>query len=288
MAATEQMDVAILHPSITSQGGAEQVLWALAGGFEADVYAGYVDAAMVPDGADVTALFGPHTARLSRLSHASDDLIAMLSFQAVEPLWHYDVVIVTKLNATWYVPAPGQRLLWYVHNVPKQLYTHIDDAAGPLRMLGKVVKRQLYMPNLAYPDRFIANSESTARDITQYWGIPPERVTVAHPTGTVRTDVTPTDTAGEYYLYVGRLAEGKGLPALVTAATRTGTRLIICGRGPLRASLEAAAGERITFRGYVRGEPKLRLLREARAFINPSHIESFGITTVEALLCGTP
>jgi len=40
--------------------------------------------------------------------------------------------------------------------------------------------------------------------------------------------------------------------------------------------------------GYVQGDTKLRLLREALTYINPSHSESFGITTVEAVLCGIP
>jgi hypothetical protein len=58
-AVTEHMDVAILHPAITSRGGAEQVLWALAAGLDADLFAGYVDPEMVPEGADVTTLYGP-------------------------------------------------------------------------------------------------------------------------------------------------------------------------------------------------------------------------------------
>ena len=91
----------------------------------------------------------------------------------------YDANIITKLNATRYVPALGQRLIWYVHNVPKHLYTHLDVSTSRLGMLGNVFKRTLYAPNLSYPDRFIANSESTARDMMQYWAIPDEQMTVA-------------------------------------------------------------------------------------------------------------
>jgi len=62
----------------------------------------------------------------------------------------------------------------------------------------------------------------------------------------------------------------------------------ICVRGLLRSALEATAGEHVTFRGYVSGETKLSFIRGDRVFNNPSRIETFAITTVETLLCGTP
>jgi len=131
------MDVAILHPAITSRGGAEQVLWALTAGLDADVSAGYVDPEMVPEGADVTALYGPVSSRVSRLAHATDDLMTILSAHQVPPMASYDANIITKLNATWYVPAPGQRLIWHFHNVPKHLYTHLDVSTSRLSTLGE-------------------------------------------------------------------------------------------------------------------------------------------------------
>jgi len=44
--------------------------------------------------------------RVCQLAHATDDIMAMLSFQSVPAVASYDAVIITKLNATWYVPAP--------------------------------------------------------------------------------------------------------------------------------------------------------------------------------------
>jgi glycosyltransferase involved in cell wall biosynthesis len=48
-------------------------------------------------------------------------------------------------------------------------------------------------------------------------------------------------------------------------------------------------GRRYRFHGVVDGEEKLRLLGEARAFLNPIDWEEpFGMAPVEAMLCGTP
>ena len=48
-------------------------------------------------------------------------------------------------------------------------------------------------------------------------------------------------------------------------------------------------GRRFRYHGTVDGEEKLRLLGEARAFLNPiAWEEPFGMAPVEAMLCGTP
>jgi len=48
-------------------------------------------------------------------------------------------------------------------------------------------------------------------------------------------------------------------------------------------------GSRYRFHGTVGGEEKLRLLGEAKAFLNPiAWEEPFGMAPVEAMLCGTP
>ncbi|TIU30854.1 MAG: glycosyltransferase family 4 protein, partial [Mesorhizobium sp.] len=46
---------------------------------------------------------------------------------------------------------------------------------------------------------------------------------------------------------------------------------------------------RFRYHGMVDGEPKVRLLGETRAFLNPiSWEEPFGNAPVESMLCGTP
>jgi glycosyltransferase involved in cell wall biosynthesis len=101
---------------------------------------------------------------------------------------------------------------------------------------------------------------------------------------------------GPYFLFLGRLARKKRLEELVSdVAAVPGARLAIAGgdddglSGKLRAAAQAAgAGERIWLAGEVRGDTKVRLLRECRALILPSSSENFGNVVLEALAAGRP
>lgn len=82
------------------------------------------------------------------------------------------------------------------------------------------------------------------------------------------------------------------MPAVLRAAP--GTRLVVAGNGPLRSDLEAQVrriglGDRVVFAGFV---PEDRLpdhYRAADLAILPTRdLEGFGLSTVEALACGTP
>lgn len=82
------------------------------------------------------------------------------------------------------------------------------------------------------------------------------------------------------------------MPTVIRALPEA--RLIIAGDGPLREDLQAHArrlglGERVRFVGFV---PEDRLpdhYRAADLVVMPSRaLEGFGLTTVEALACGTP
>jgi hypothetical protein len=70
-----------------------------------------------------------------------------------------------------------------------------------------------------------------------------------------------------------------------------GARWKLLGRSQTRRDgvFFKTLGSRYRFHGIVDGEVKLRLLGEARAFLNPiAWEEPFGNAPVEAMLCGTP
>jgi len=73
----------------------------------------------------------------------------------------------------------------------------------------------------------------------------------------------------------------------VTACERLGLELRVVGVGPERRRLERLAGPRTRFLGRVGDEELRRLYQGARLFVQPG-IEDFGISSVEALACGTP
>jgi glycosyltransferase involved in cell wall biosynthesis len=102
-------------------------------------------------------------------------------------------------------------------------------------------------------------------------------------------------STGEYALYVGRLAEDKGLRVLLNAWKQLGTPypLQIVGDGPERAALEDQARalqlSGITFRGRLSRADTMTAIKNARCTIVPSTwYEGMPMCIAESFACGTP
>ena len=131
--------------------------------------------------------------------------------------------------------------------------------------------------------RFVANSRAVRDRIWRYYG---READVIHPP--VDTDFfTPQGPRGGEFLYVGRLVGYKRPDIAVEAFARIPHRLVVVGTGDLERGLRAAATPNVRFVGEVDAIELRRLYREARALIVPAD-EDFGISTAEALACGTP
>jgi glycosyltransferase involved in cell wall biosynthesis len=99
-------------------------------------------------------------------------------------------------------------------------------------------------------------------------------------------------------LNVKRLHPLAGQRVLIEAMTdvvhaHPDTRLVICGTGPLRAELEAAAGSagvarHVDFTGLIDNVAIARYCAAADLFVLPSLLEALPTVAVEALACGTP
>jgi rhamnosyl/mannosyltransferase len=96
-------------------------------------------------------------------------------------------------------------------------------------------------------------------------------------------------------LFMGVLRYYKGLDVLIRAMARVTGRLLIAGRGPQRAALEALTRElgltdRISFLGEVSESERRLLLHACDVFVLPAtdRSEAFGIAQLEAMACGKP
>lgn len=86
-----------------------------------------------------------------------------------------------------------------------------------------------------------------------------------------------------YDLFLGRLHSVKGWQWAVRGARRTGRRIVVAGGW--RPSLRP----KVRFVGRVAGERKTTLLRDAACLWMPARWdEPFGLTTIEAMVSGTP
>jgi glycosyltransferase involved in cell wall biosynthesis len=102
---------------------------------------------------------------------------------------------------------------------------------------------------------------------------------------------------GEHFLYLGRMAEEKGLRVLREAwschAPAGGHRhsLVLAGGGPLDAEMRAwaAADPSVTFLGYQPADACAQLVDHAIAVLAPSiWEETFGLVVIEAKAAGVP
>jgi glycosyltransferase involved in cell wall biosynthesis len=95
--------------------------------------------------------------------------------------------------------------------------------------------------------------------------------------------------AGEYFLYVGRLAPEKDVRTLLEAWRSIRAPLILAGDGPDRKALEALAPEGVEFRGTVSPEEVTTLLKGARALLFSTRCNEGGPRSViEAYAAAVP
>jgi glycosyltransferase involved in cell wall biosynthesis len=107
----------------------------------------------------------------------------------------------------------------------------------------------------------------------------------------------PEEGSVPYVAFAGRLTEAKGLGELMKALallTEQGCliHLRLAGDGDIshwqRIACDYGISDRVIFAGWLEGEEKLALYRNARVFCMPSHYEAFGIATLEAMFSGVP
>lgn len=95
----------------------------------------------------------------------------------------------------------------------------------------------------------------------------------------------------DYFLYVGRLTEDKGIYTLLEAFKHNTNKLIIVGSGPLSLFVSDFCSRcpNIEFLDHLDSVLVKKLMVEAKFLIVPSiWLEPFGLVVIEALSLGTP
>lgn len=98
----------------------------------------------------------------------------------------------------------------------------------------------------------------------------------------------------DYLVSFGRIHPDKGTAQAIEIARLAGRRLVICGivqdQGYFVSLVEPHIdGERVMFRGSVGARERAEVLGNAAALLHPiAFDEPFGLSVVEAMLCGTP
>lgn len=175
------------------------------------------------------------------------------------------------------------------------------------RQLKQIYGTLLERPNLAAAAGVHFTSEQEAR-ISERFGIQTKDVVI--PLGVELPDLPPLGEARRQLkippnqpliLFMSRIAPKKGLnllvPALESLLRKLNFHFVLAGANPqdpayektIQGRIQASKlGEQTTITGFVEGDLKLGLLRDADLFVLPSYYENFGIAVAEALATGTP
>ncbi|MGW2720053.1 glycosyltransferase [Streptomyces sp. NPDC001492] len=143
-------------------------------------------------------------------------------------------------------------------------------------------------------ERFFCISAAQRHTLVQA-GMPAERLAVKH--NFVPDPGATREGDGEHLLYLGRLAEAKGVRLLMTAwdelaaSGGVGVPLVIAGTGPLEPEVTAWAAGRDDVRhvGLLDTAECQKAVARSVAVVAPSTwLEAFGLVVVEAMAAGVP
>lgn len=294
------MKIALVHDYLKEFGGAERVLSVLSEMYpDAPIYTAFYDKnseayRRFKNKKIVASWFGkmPFAARLaSPLRFLTPYIWGGFHFSA------YDVVIS---SASWYITKGfGTRgtnkknpvEICYCHTPPRWLYGYKTSVnlqkyalvRGYAKVVGFLLRKYDYA-RAQKVNIFLANSQEVQKRIKKFYKR--DAVVVYPPVFLPKIGEVKKE---DYYFIVSRLVGAKGLEMAVEAAEKAGFTLKIAGSatGYFHADhLKNSAN--VTFLGHVSDEALVKLYAGAKAFLALARDEDFGITPVEAQLCGTP
>lgn len=207
----------------------------------------------------------------------------------------YDVVIDSENGLPFFTPLYSRvKTFLLIHHVHQEVFR--KRLIPPFSWIALTLERNV-MPIVYRKTEVITVSSSSKADILA------NKLTSTEPhiiyNGVNLKTYTPSKKS-KYptVLYVGRLTQLKSLSVLLHAAKQISDEIpkaqfIIAGDGPDRARLmnmtkTLGLEKFVTFLGRINEEEKIAHYQKAWVFVNPSLIEGWGITTIEANACGTP
>ncbi len=207
----------------------------------------------------------------------------------------YDVIIDSENGLPFFTPLYAkEKVFLLIHHVHQEVFR--TSLIPPFSYLASFLEKRV-MPLVYRQTGVITVSPSSKAEIIEH------KLTKKVPhiiyNGVDLTRFVPGKKAKDpTILYLGRLTTSKSVHILIHAVASLhkdikNLNCIIAGDGPVRAKLEKLVTKLklsgvIKFVGKVSEEEKIRLYQKAWVFVNPSLLEGWGITTIEANACGTP
>lgn len=203
----------------------------------------------------------------------------------------HDIIIDAENGIPFFTPlyakTPVVLLIYHVH-------THVwaREANWLLSRLGSWIESRA-MPYVYRRVPIVTISNSSAYMIDELFR---QHEPISIVSSGVSSPCKPgTKASDPEIVYIGRLKRYKSVDVLLRAFSRLqdlSLKLHVVGQGDDESRLKALACElrlkNVYFHGYTQEKEKIRLLQHAWVAVNPSSMEGWGVTNIEANACGTP
>lgn len=214
-----------------------------------------------------------------------------------------DLLHVPHFNAPIFYPG---RLVITIHDLIKHLSTGKETTTLPslIYLIKHFAYRLVMRANAAKAQAIITPANYWKDYLTKHFAVNPEKIHVTYEavakTLSIKKGINPEQVLNKYALrkpfliYTGNLYPHKNVPFLVSAVREFNSNhehqlqlALVCARDEaFRKKIETDS--MIKFVGFVPDEDLAALYQEALALVQPSLIEGFGLTGLEAMSVGLP
>lgn len=292
------MRVAIIQEWLTTMGGSEKVVKAIAEMFpEADIFALVADQKLVKElGFENKKLT---TSIIQKLPFGLKKYKTYLPFFpfAIEQfdLSEYDLIISSNHAVSKGVLTTSDQLhITYCHSPIRYAWDlhhqYLREEGLGFNFKGILARYFLHRIRIwdfissSRPDYFVSNSNFIAKRIYKVYQKP---ATTIYPPIEIN-DFTLEVNKEDYYVTSSRMVPYKKIDLIVEAfSLMPDKKLVVIGDGPDYNKIKAKAGSNVTFTGYLPFNELIVKLQKAKAFVFAA-IEDFGMLPLEAQACGTP
>lgn len=186
----------------------------------------------------------------------------------------------------------------YNQNCKTQLSKFLEEGDVILLTMGAIHDPvKIHFPNYTYVEFGIGHEASCPKNYRIFesyaWrnfcygrelNFTPRKLDAVIPNYYDEADYIFNDKPDDYFFFIGRLTQHKGLQIAIDATASAGKQLLVAGTGQFKPEYS-----HVTYVGPVNIQQRAELMSNAKATFVPSqYVEPFGSVAVESLLCGTP
>lgn len=208
----------------------------------------------------------------------------------------FDVVIDTENGIPFFTPLYSRATKFLlIHHIHQDVFW---KELSPFKAVFASFLEKRCMPFIYRNPHVITVSESSRAEIRKRFKENVSAIDVVHPGVVINSEVQANKTKQPLVLYLGRLKPYKNVDVAIKAFATVVTfypkaKMVVAGSGESLPKLRRLAkglgvSKSVTFVGQVSDKKKTQLYAKSWVMLQPSMVEGWGITVIEANSFGTP